>query len=165
VALASGLLGLLGLILLGWRTRRVPAARVIIPWAAVQFWYVFLYREPSEGALFWVQNVHALQYFIFPWRVELNRMARSGVVPSPSAATLRSLIYYAMVVGAGLLLMGGLPWLAKNYGGAIGLAGLPLSLTVLSFFNLHHYFIDGVIWKIRNPAVRRDLFGHLSPMV
>ena len=28
--------------------------------------------------------------------------------------------------------------------------------------NLHHYFIDGVIWKIRNPKVRRDLFAHLS---
>ncbi len=165
IALASGALGLLGLVLLGLRTRRVPAARVIIPWAAVQFWYVFLFREPSEGALFWVQNVHALQYFIFPWRVELNRMARSGAARGYTAMTVRSLLYYAMVVGAGLLLMGGLPWLAKNYGSSIGLVGLPLSLTVLSFFNLHHYFIDGVIWKIRNPVVRRDLFGHLSPTI
>jgi hypothetical protein len=26
----------------------------------------------------------------------------------------------------------------------------------------HHYIIDGVIWKIRNPQVRKDLFAHLA---
>jgi hypothetical protein len=59
--------------------------------------------------------------------------------------------------------MGGLPWMVKQAGGNFGLAALPLSLSVISFINLHHYFIDGVIWKIRNPQVRRDLFRHLQP--
>jgi hypothetical protein len=75
----------------------------------------------------------------------------------------RGAFYYALLVGVGLVVMGGLPWVVKQAGGSFGLAALPLSLAVISFINLHHYFIDGVIWKIRNPQVRRDLFGHLQP--
>jgi hypothetical protein len=31
------------------------------------------------------------------------------------------------------------------------------------FINIHHYFTDGVIWKISNPEVRRELFAHVPP--
>ena len=27
---------------------------------------------------------------------------------------------------------------------------------------IHHYFIDGALYKLRNPQVRRDLFAHLG---
>jgi len=32
----------------------------------------------------------------------------------------------------------------------------------LAFINIHHYFTDGVIWKISNPEVRKELFAHLG---
>jgi hypothetical protein len=32
---------------------------------------------------------------------------------------------------------------------------------ILTFINIHHYFTDGVIWKISNPAVRKELFAHV----
>ena len=32
----------------------------------------------------------------------------------------------------------------------------------MMIINLHHYFIDAVIWKIREPEVRNSLFGHLE---
>ena len=32
---------------------------------------------------------------------------------------------------------------------------------VLYFINIHHYFTDGVIWKISNPDVRKELFAHV----
>ena len=32
---------------------------------------------------------------------------------------------------------------------------------VLMFINIHHYFTDGVIWKISNPEVRKELFAHV----
>ncbi len=34
--------------------------------------------------------------------------------------------------------------------------------SVLAFLNIHHSFTDGVMWKLRNPAVRQDGFGHRS---
>ena len=36
-------------------------------------------------------------------------------------------------------------------------------ILLLMFINIHHYFTDGVIWKISNPEVRKDLFAHMAP--
>ncbi len=33
---------------------------------------------------------------------------------------------------------------------------------VSAFLNIHHYFTDGVLWKLSNPQVRRDLFAHVA---
>jgi hypothetical protein len=33
---------------------------------------------------------------------------------------------------------------------------------VLMFLNIHHYFTDGVMWKISNPEVRKALFAHVQ---
>jgi hypothetical protein len=34
-------------------------------------------------------------------------------------------------------------------------------ILILMFINIHHYFTDGVLWKISNPEVRKDLFAHV----
>ena len=41
--------------------------------------------------------------------------------------------------------------------------GRAAPVLILMFINIHHYFTDGVIWKISNPEVRRDLFAHVQP--
>jgi hypothetical protein len=46
-------------------------------------------------------------------------------------------------------------WLGSRPGQVVGFA-------ISAFFNIHHYFTDGVVWKLRDPAVRADLFGHLK---
>ncbi|MGH7548134.1 MAG: hypothetical protein ACREMM_08160 [Gemmatimonadales bacterium] len=46
-------------------------------------------------------------------------------------------------------------WLGTRPGQVVGFA-------ISTFFNIHHYFTDGVVWKLRDPAVREDLFGHLA---
>jgi hypothetical protein len=40
--------------------------------------------------------------------------------------------------------------------------GRAAPILLLMFINIHHYFTDGVIWKISNPEVRRDLFAHVK---
>jgi hypothetical protein len=45
-------------------------------------------------------------------------------------------------------------WIGSRPGEVVGFA-------ISAFFNIHHYFTDGVVWKLRDPAVREDLFGHL----
>jgi hypothetical protein len=39
--------------------------------------------------------------------------------------------------------------------------GKAAPILVLMFINIHHYFTDGVIWKISNPEVRKELFAHV----
>ena len=40
--------------------------------------------------------------------------------------------------------------------------GQVVGFAISAFFNIHHYFTDGVVWKLRDPGVRADLFGHLK---
>ena len=37
----------------------------------------------------------------------------------------------------------------------------PVGLVVASILNVHHYFVDGSIWKLSSKEVRQDLFAHL----
>ena len=41
-------------------------------------------------------------------------------------------------------------------------SALRTGTAVGAFLGLHHYIIDGVLWKLRNPDVRRQLFAHLG---
>jgi len=40
--------------------------------------------------------------------------------------------------------------------------GRAAPILILMIINIHHYFTDGVIWKISNPEVRRELFAHVK---
>jgi len=32
----------------------------------------------------------------------------------------------------------------------------------VALINIHHFFIDGCVWKISTPEVKKDLFRHLA---
>jgi len=167
-ALASSLLGLTALGLQWRRTGRPPTARMVLPWLAIHMWYVLLYRDPA--AIFWAQNAHALQYLIFPMRVEMNRTRDDAPRKRQGALGGHMAWYYVGTALLGLLVMQIIPegvqvgfsFLGKTqYGSPSPFQSGPIQLAVVAFINVHHYFIDNVIWKIRNPAVRHSLFGHL----
>lgn len=152
------ILGSAGLGLAARRHGRMPPARVVVPWLAIFTWYAAMARW-GIPALFLVQAFHALQYLEFPLRVELNRAraadaARVGAQVLGYAAVL-------LLVSLGLVLW--VPGPAMNI--MADMFGVPpdaiLILLVIQFINIHHYFTDGVIWKISNPEVRRELFAHV----
>lgn len=157
VALA---MGLAGFALHKSRTGRVAPLRAWIPWIAIFAWYATMARV-GLPALFFVQIAHALQYLIFPFRVEVNRVGRRA----PSHLVAFHIMIYAAVllaasIVAGILLPQGAmavvtEWVGSRPGQVVGFA-------ISAFFNIHHYFTDGVVWKLRDPAVREDLFGHLK---
>jgi len=160
VALA---MGLTGFALHKARTGRIAPLRAWIPWIAIFVWYAAMARV-GLPALFIVQIAHALQYLIFPFRVEVNRTRRSvGAGPGQLVAFQIMLYLILLVVGsivASILLpLGAMAvvtnWLGSRPGQVVGFA-------ISTFFNIHHYFTDGVVWKLRDPAVRADLFGHLQ---
>jgi hypothetical protein len=141
-ALLSFPFGAAGFALLAGRTGRIPPARAIVPWAAIYGWYLLIHVQPN--ALILVQLFHALQYLVFSTRVDLNRRR-------PPRPLLHVAFYYAT-----LLAMAGLVYCVSLVRDA------SLFATVLAFINIHHYFVDGCIWRIRNEEVRRDLFSHLT---
>ena len=146
------LIGIEGFRRIARRTGQAPSLRMIAPWAAIYMWYALLYVQPT--ALFWVQIFHALQYMIFPIRVELNQHASDRTA---IAATLRAVAYYLALVALGFAVFY-LPRELITHGHPQNnLAGL-----IAAAVNVHHYFSDGVIWKIRNPEVQRALFSHFE---
>ena len=148
------LLGAVGLYRLKRRTGKMPPMRTLVAWLAIFAWYALMARDPK--AIFWIQTAHALQYLAFPIRVEMNRTERSSMVRH---MVLYGVLLMAASVVVGLVvpraLMG---QLGKIFGEEPQKAA---PILILMFINIHHYFTDGVIWKISNPDVRKELFAHV----
>ena len=126
--------------------------RIYIPFLSLFIWYGCLWVYPQ--AIFWVQIAHALQYLPFPARVEYNRLRLS----KSSATALRELGTYCVITLAlSCLVFGVIPW-AIHYNEPGKNAAW---VVILSIINIHHFYIDGCVWHIQNPEVRRNLFSHL----
>jgi hypothetical protein len=156
-AIGSLAIGIASLRSLTRRHGRRPPWRVLIPFAAIYTWYCAMAIEPR--AIFLAQLGHALQYMIFPTRVELNRARAAGSRAGPGYVAA----YFGMLVVAGFVSVDLVPYVVR---GAIAvafgpLAAVKLGAVVVAFVNIHHYVTDGVAWKLSNPDVRRELFAHL----
>ncbi len=66
----------------------------------------------------------------------------------------RTTAYWASVVIGGLALFLPVPWLASYVAHVDFTASV---LIVTAVVNLHHFMIDGVVWKLRDPRVSRAL--------
>lgn len=156
----SAVIGASTLFQLHQRGRSVPR-RAIFAWAAYFVWYPFWIFVPS--GLFWLQIAHALQYLSFPLRIDLNRfdVARQRSTWSRRQRTLGT---YLILVVSGAVFLFNLPLLVATLGE--GWYSTPkmrqlFSITV-SAISIHHYFVDGAIWHLREASVRRSLLGHLG---
>ncbi len=155
-------LGVTGLVRMRGRTGQAPPLLAIVAWVALFVWYAVMARDPK--ALFWVQIAHAIQYLAFPVRMELNQSAAA-----PKASASRTATHMALY-GIGLLAVSVIVGqvVPVSLMGVIGDVfgeepGRAAPILILMFINIHHYFTDGVLWKISNPDVRKQLFAHVSP--
>jgi hypothetical protein len=154
-------LGAIGIARVRARTGRFPPARALVAWLALFVWYAVMARDPE--AIFWVQIAHAVQYLAFPIRVEVNRTS-SEPRSSRARVAAHMLLYGAGLLAVSILVAKVVPASAMGVVGNVfgEEPGRAAPILVLMFINIHHYFTDGVIWKISNPEVRRDLFAHVT---
>jgi hypothetical protein len=155
-------LGSAGLWQMRRRTGKLPPLRALVAWLAIFVWYAVMARDPK--AIFWIQIAHALQYLAFPIRVEMNRTAASAARTAGRYATHMA-VYGVGLLAVSLLLTHVVPGQAMGIVGNVfgEEPGRVAPILILMFINVHHYFTDGVIWKISNPEVRKDLFAHVTP--
>jgi hypothetical protein len=135
--------------------------RAILPWASLYAWYAFWYFVP--GGFMWVQLSHALQYLAFPLRVEVNRYTTQAPRTSRQKWLFTTGIYLALVI-LGAFILHGAPLAAHAFGE--GWYSTPsarvIFMAVTLCVSIHHYFVDGSIWKLSDDRVRRELFCHLD---
>jgi hypothetical protein len=158
--LVAFVLGALGLAKMRMRTGKLPPARSLVAWVAIFVWYAVLARDPK--ALFWIQIAHAVQYLSFPIRVEINNTALSRTRQAGKYA-LHMVLYGVGLLAVSIVVARVVPGTAMGIVGNVfgEQPGQSAPILILMFINIHHYFTDGVIWKISNPEVRRELFAHV----
>jgi hypothetical protein len=152
-----------------WRETRgaLPWNGIIAYLTTLYLWVIFVRVNPL--VLVVVPTFHSLQYLAVVWRYQLNagsqprKPARSSLVNRVLPAGVWSNL--ALFIGVGVVL------------GFLGFMGIPRfidavlpydkrvfgpSLFLFMFYifiNIHHYFLDNVMWRRGNPDVQQYIFA------
>jgi hypothetical protein len=136
--------------------KRIPI-NAIIPWAVSFFWYYLVTRYHFVfGIAVVVQLAHALQYLSFSNRVECNlQLSRN-----PKVKVVKSVILMLVLILSGYLVFIVPSVVIMENDWSLHLL-FAFNLMVIAV-NIHHYFVDGEIWKSSNLEMRQTLFAHLG---
>ncbi len=136
------------------KTGRRPSANLVVPFVALYVWWLPLTRQ-YEFYFLLTPFFHSLQYLAFVYKLENSRL---------STTTHRELRATALVTGvvfAGWLAFEFVPNTIDTRLGTFNAWQMFFFFTAaMLFINIHHYFIDNVLWRFKDPDVRRHL---LSP--
>jgi len=169
-AVACGLVSL-AILVLRWRKGAgLPINGVLAYAVSLYLWILFVQIDPLW--LLVVPALHSLQYLTVVWRYELNYEKGKGSVPEPPATSILERIFgrryylgmtlfavtgivlgYLGFWGVPMLLDAFVPYQKDAFGGTMFL------FVFWIFINVHHYFLDNVMWRRENPDTRRYLFG------
>jgi hypothetical protein len=133
---------------------------------SLYLWLVFVGINPFF--LLIIPAFHSLQYTLVVWRYRLNRerdtpearlTAEAGTLPGKSLWRLARFAAIGLVLGlvgfwgAPMLLDRIVPYDSEVFGTALFL------FMFWIFINVHHYFLDNVMWRRENPEMGKYLFG------
>ena len=127
--------------------RRVLPPIVLLPAAAQFVWFM----PGRETAMFYefVPLFHSLQYLYIAWAMQLGlRLSEPADASVPRTVVNESMRWGLRNYVGGMLLFIALPWTLLW----VDLPMATIAGVVLAAVNIHHFFVDGVIWKLRNTA-------------
>ncbi|MEY2932481.1 MAG: hypothetical protein RL033_3230 [Pseudomonadota bacterium] len=161
--LAGSALALAWVLAERWRRERqlLPLAPLLSFLVTIWSWTIYSRVDPFVQYL--IPALHSLQYFYFVWLMQSNRARSREEAPffgRPVRAHLG--LWASGALGLGWLLFRGAPTLLDELLVAHPPRGAsPEALGPTPFFavffvavNLHHYFMDHVIWRRENPDTR-----------
>ena len=148
-----------------WRAGRALPLNGLVAWVtSIYVWMMAMRLDPIVMLV--VPFFHSLQYLCVVWRYQLNAEAektrrRPACGASHGPAWLRTAAagVVRFVLVGGLLGAAGF-WLAPLFLDAVvgydrAVFGTTLFIFMAwTFINIHHYFMDAVIWRHENPALR-----------
>lgn len=142
----------------------LPISSAIIALLSLYAWYLPALSHPHFAYM--IPFFHSLQYLVFVWFFKKNQVKAN--IQSDDGSTYRRewLIKFCGYIAVSLIL-GALffEFIPKNLDNTFKfneatLGTNPILVVFLLFINIHHYFIDNVIWKSANPEVKKHLFMH-----
>jgi hypothetical protein len=171
LAALAGTLATVWTLFAKWReSGGLPWNGVLAYAVSLYLWLLFVRVDPLW--LLVVPAMHSLQYLVVVWRYELNyERDRAGASEPPTVPILerifgsRTIEGMALFVLAGLLLgylgFWGVPQILDKfvpYDRAV-FGGTMFLFVFWIFINVHHYFLDNVMWRRENPDTRKYLFS------
>lgn len=141
-----------------YKDKRIfPSLNFLIPWIVFITWFVPFFGSISY---FWlaIPFFHSLQYLPFAYRLETSRNTATSLSNERGRFSM-GFLKGAGICAVGFLLFEGLPEIVD------GALNTQTHFHILFFFaaaniflNIHHYFIDAVVWKFKDPIIRESLF-------
>ncbi len=163
IAFAASSLALLWVLLQKWRreARLPPLAALAGFLVSIWIWTVYTRLDPLLAYV--IPALHSLQYLYFVGLLTRNQAREAAGPPSfKGNPRLRLALLGASAVGLGWLSLRGAPAfldgalvLGEQAGRALPALGpTPYLAAFVVFVNIHHYFMDYVIWRRDHPDMR-----------
>jgi hypothetical protein len=131
--------------------KRRPSLNLIVPWIAFHIWWIPLLRLPEYYFLA-VPFFHSLQYLPFAYRLESPKIKNGKFRELNLSLRLAALLFIGFCAFELVpsLLDKGLEttWFLKTWFFMIAFA---------VFINVHHFFIDSVVWKFDQSDIKGNL--------
>jgi multisubunit Na+/H+ antiporter MnhC subunit len=167
IAAVTTLAALFVLARLWHRAGALPWNGIVAYLTTLYLWVIFVRFNPL--VLVVVPTFHSLQYLAVVWRYQLNA-GRSqtgvGLLEQPWLASVKGRFMLFVTIGVALGFLGfmGVPrTLDRVIGYDTRAYGTALCVFLAYIFiNVHHYFLDNVMWRRGNPDVQRHIFSHVS---
>lgn len=144
-------------------TRRLPSFTALIGYTSMYTLLAFVRIHPLfayGGPMF-----HSLQYMLFVYAYKRGEFHHAGLdahgaesAGSSKPYWLKMLGYFSIICATGALAFDVLPVYFDTKTPRWGMAMVAMPIFHV-FINVHHYFIDSVIWRRGNKDVTRNLFA------
>jgi hypothetical protein len=152
-----------------WRRERRAPPLAALAGLLISVWMWTVYTRLDPLLAYWIPALHSLQYLYFVSLVGRNAAREAEGPPSFRGSVQRQLALLALCsVALGWLLLRGLPgWFdaalvlpASDDPRAMSAVGpTPYLAAFTAFVNIHHYFMDSVIWRRQSGIMRHLLAG------
>jgi hypothetical protein len=118
-------------------------------------WSWSVYSSADPLVRYVLPALHSLQYLYMVWLLKRNEAReREGPPWFEASSGVRLGMFCASALGLGFVLFHGAPALLDDTRGSSLLGPTPYFAALYAFINIHHYFMDTVIWRNDNPLTR-----------
>ncbi|MDH5326546.1 MAG: hypothetical protein OEZ68_09290 [Gammaproteobacteria bacterium] len=139
------------------KNKRMIPPIVLLPAVTQYLWFIQAVYMPSFQEF--VPLFHSLQYMLIAWGIQLKeKMDLKQIKPSRTYAILETSRWYAINVLGGIALF----YLFPKIGGVFGTTTFFAIAVTSAAVQIHHFFVDGVIWKLQNRTVSHPLKMQLT---
>lgn len=142
------------------RNQRLPPLAALAGFL-ITVWLWVVYSSIDPLMVYLIPALHSVQYLYFVWLLKRNEArAEEGPPLFQRPAAVRLGVLAVSAIGLGWLLLHGAPTfldtvLAASDAERTGdLGATPYLAAFVTFVNLHHYFMDSVLWRRDNPDTR-----------